>query len=194
MSHHPIPSLAGTDRAQRDNEKPTPSIMEHSGVRTSRDTETIVAEHLLAAVTVASAPRRPLTETESAKRAAPRHQQQHQPQHHPELGKTRTSAVPRAPRLTGCEHHFFFDISWRPTAAREDPCFVRWSFFSLFLAFSISPPLLFLFGSYAHSPNSALPRLLAPTSYRRGAFALLWVMWHLVYVMRILPLFCFVSL
>jgi hypothetical protein len=58
MSHHPIPSLAGTDRARRDNrrdnEKPTSSIMERSGVRTSRDTETIVAEHLLAAVTVAS--------------------------------------------------------------------------------------------------------------------------------------------
>jgi hypothetical protein len=32
--------------------------------------------------------------------------------------------VPRAPRLTGCEHHLFFDMSWRPTAAREDPCFV----------------------------------------------------------------------
>jgi len=57
MSHHPIPSLAGTDRAQHDNEKTTPLIMECSGVRTSRDTETIVEEHLLAAVTVASAAR-----------------------------------------------------------------------------------------------------------------------------------------
>jgi hypothetical protein len=55
--NHPIPSLTGTDRAWRDKEKPTPSVMECSGVRTSRDTETIVAEHLLAAMTVASAPR-----------------------------------------------------------------------------------------------------------------------------------------
>jgi hypothetical protein len=53
MSHHPVPSLVGTDRARRDNEKTTSSIMERSGVRTPRDTETIVAEHLLAAVTVA---------------------------------------------------------------------------------------------------------------------------------------------
>lgn len=41
--------------------------------------------------------------------------------------------MPRAPRLTGCEHPFFFDISWRPTAAREDPCFVVCSFFFSFV-------------------------------------------------------------
>ena len=141
MSHHPILSLGGTDRAQHDKEKPASSIMECSGVRTSRDTETIVEEHLLAAVTVASTARCPLTETESAKSAAPR---QH-PQQHPELGETRTSAVPRAPRLTDREHPFLFDISWRPTAAREDPCFVVCSLFfffclslSLFLRLCIS--------------------------------------------------------
>lgn len=57
MSHHPIPSLGGTDRARCDNEKPTLSTMERNGVRTSRDIETIVAERLQAAVTVASAAR-----------------------------------------------------------------------------------------------------------------------------------------
>ena len=40
----------------------------------------------------------------------------------------------------------------------------------LFFVFSVSP-LLFLFGTYAHSPNPALPRLLlAPTAYHRGAW------------------------
>jgi hypothetical protein len=80
--------------------------------------------------------------------------------------------VPRAPRLTGCEHHFFFDISWRPTAAQEGPCFVCLLVsFSFVFAFSVSPLLLFLFGTYAHSSNSALPRLLAPTTYHRSGYA-----------------------
>lgn len=76
--------------------------------------------------------------------------------------------MPRAPRPTGREHHPFFDISYRPTAAREDPCFVCLLVsFSFVFAFSISPPLSFLFGTHAHSPNSALPRMLAPTAYHR---------------------------
>jgi hypothetical protein len=53
--------------------------------------------------------------------------------------------VPRAPRLTGCEHHlFFFDIFWRPTAAREDPCLIvsfsvvfRFLYFSAFCCVSV---------------------------------------------------------
>src|SRR5713101_1028234 len=35
-------------------------------------------------------------------------------------------------------------------------------FSHLFFAFSISPPLLFLFGTNAYSPNSTLPRLFVP--------------------------------
>jgi len=53
MSHLPLSSLAGMDRGRRDNERPT-SVMERSGVRTSREAETIVMEHLLS-VTAASA-------------------------------------------------------------------------------------------------------------------------------------------
>ena len=85
--------------------------------------------------------------------------------------------MPRAPRLTGREYHIFFDISWWPTAAREYPlktpvlfvCSYLFPFlFFCFRFLYFSPFVLFLFGSYAHSPNSALPRLLAPTAYHRG--------------------------
>lgn len=57
--------------------------------------------------------------------------------------------MPRAPRLTGCEHHlFFYDISWRPTAAWEVPCsclIVSFSVVFRFLYFSAF--VVFLFGT-----------------------------------------------
>ena len=83
------------------------------------------------------------------------------------------SVVPRAPRLTGCEHHFFFQILAADSCAGRPLICLFARFFSFLFAFSISPSL-FLFGTYAHSPNSALPRLLAPIAYHRSGRAPFW--------------------
>ena len=116
--------------------------------------------------------------------------------------------MPRAPRLTGCEHHFFFpfDISYpggRQLRGKTPVSFVRLlvSFFSFsffffrFLYFSAScrvsvrelcaltPTNQLYIATSARAPNCLSPRRARP----------LWVAWHSVYVKRFYPLlfFCY---